>query len=204
LLADGLFSSNELATLKAVLPERLTLNSKLTIVDNKAVFYRSSSAKAKDLFTLYLHQLIIQVAQVEALQDNLPEAKTALFANVTASHGYYFDTKSQKPSQFYFSDIDDAKGQLLRLIVTFYLGQHQPLLLNGDIVEKIRKSKVFEQTQFEQFWSDSNSFQAFGDDAYVQYFWPQCPDYQEISPRLLTLYQPMFDALQSVKQGAKK
>ena len=209
LFDDSLYSSNELASLKTVLPKSLTLNSKLTIVDNKAVFYRSSSAKAKDLFTLYLQQLIVQVAQVEALQSNSAPAKVPLYANVAATHGYYFDTKSQKPSQFYFSDINDAKGQLLRLIVTFYLGQQQPLLLNGDIAEKIRKSKIFEQTQFEQFWFDSNSFQAFGDDAYVQYFWPQCPDYQKISPRLLALYQPMFDALQSVKatvkgQGAKK
>jgi exodeoxyribonuclease V gamma subunit len=199
LLADGLYSKNDLEILKTVLPKRLTLNCKLTIVDNKALFYRSSSAKAKDLFTLYLHQLIIQIAQADEAQENAD-----IFANISATHGYYFDTKSQKPSQFYFSDIDNAKGQLLPLITSFYLGQHQPLLLNGDIGEKIRKSKVFEQTQFEQFWSDSNSFQAFGDDAYVQYFWPQCPNYDEISPRLLALYQPMFDALQTVKQGAKK
>ncbi|ARD45510.1 exodeoxyribonuclease V subunit gamma [Colwellia sp. PAMC 21821] len=198
-VADDLYSNDELRILKAILPKRLTLSCKLTIVDNKSVFYRGSSAKAKDLFTLYLHQLIIQIAQADEAQENAD-----LFANISATHGYYFDTKSQKPSQFYFSELDDAKGQLLRLIATFYLGQHQPLLLNGDIAEKIRKSKVFEQTQFEQFWSDSNSFQAFGDDAYVQYFWPQCPDYDEISPRLLTLYQPMFDALQTVKQGAKK
>ena len=204
LFANDWYSKVEMAILKAVLPKRLTLNCKLTIVDNKAVFYRSSSAKAKDLFTLYLHQLIVQTAQVEALETDALSAGNALFADVLASHGYYFDTKSQQPSQFYFSDIDDAKGQLLRLIVAFYLGQHQPLLLNGDIAEKIRKSKVFEQTQFEQFWSDSNSFQAFGDEAYVQYFWSQCPDYQTVSPRLLSLYQPMFDALQTVKQGAKK
>jgi len=204
LLADNLFSSDELTLLKAILPQHLTLSSKLTIVDNKAMFYRSSSAKAKDLFTLYLHQLIIQVAQLEAMQASTLAASSTELANVSASHGYYFDTKSQKPSQFYFSDIDDAKGQLLRLISCFYLGQHQPMLLNGDIAEKIRKSKVFEQAQFEQFWSDSNSFQAFSDDAYVQYFWPQCPDYDEVSPRLLTLYQPMFAALQTVKQGAKK
>ncbi|ASP49037.1 exodeoxyribonuclease V subunit gamma [Cognaticolwellia beringensis] len=199
LLANGLYSKSDLEILKTVLPQHLTLNCKLTIVDNKALFYRSSSAKAKDLFTLYLHQLIIQIAQADEAQENAD-----IFANISATHGYYFDTKSQKPSQFYFSDIEDAKGLLLGLIVTFYLGQHQPLLLNGDIGEKIRKSKVFEQAQFEQFWSDSNSFQAFGDDAYVQYFWPQCPDYEEISPRLLTLYQPMFDALQTVKQGANK
>ena len=99
--ADGLYSNHELTILKAVLPKCLTLSSKITIVDNKAVFYRSSSAKAKDLFTLYLHQLIIQIAQAGVAQEN-----AELFTGISATHGYYFDTKSQKPSQFYFSNID--------------------------------------------------------------------------------------------------
>jgi exodeoxyribonuclease V gamma subunit len=192
----ALFSAEELALLKAVLPKQLTLSTKLTIVANKAVFFRSSSAKAKDLFTLYLHQLIVQVAQTQA--------ETAdLFFNVSSSHGYYFDTKNQKPSEFYFADIVDAKGQLLRLLATFYLGQHQPLLLNGELAEKVRKSKVFEHDQFQQFWTDSNSFQTFGEEAYINYFWPQCPDYNDIAAKLLTVYQPMFDALQTVKAAAK-
>ena len=194
--APGLFSADELAILTAVLPQRLTLSTKLTLVANKAVFYRSSSAKAKDLFTLYLHQLIIQVAQTDA-------ATHELFAAITATHGYYFDTKSQKPSQFYFSELVDAKTQLLCLVASYFLGQNQPLLLNGDLAEKVRKSKVFEQAQFEQFWTDSNSFQAFGDEPYIQYFWRKCPDFDDISPRLLALYQPMFDALQTVKVTAK-
>ena len=194
--APGLFLADELAILTAVLPQRLTLSTKLTLVANKAVFYRSSSAKAKDLFTLYLHQLIIQVAQTDA-------ATHELFAAITATHGYYFDTKSQKPSQFYFSELVDAKTQLLCLVASYFLGQHQPLLLNGDLAEKVRKSKVFEQAQFEQFWTDSNSFQAFGDEPYIQYFWRKCPDFDDISPRLLALYQPMFDALQTVKVTAK-
>ena len=191
-----LFSADELALLKTVLPKRFTLSTKLTIVANKSVFFRSSSAKAKDLFTLYLHQLIVQVVQTQA--------ETAdLFSNVSSSHGYYFDTKSQQPSEFYFNDIVDAKGQLLRLLATFYLGQHQPLLLNGELAEKVRKSKVFEHDQFQQFWTDSNNFQTFGEEAYINYFWPQCPDYNDIAPKLLTLYQPMFDALQTVKAKGK-
>ena len=196
---DGSFYSNdELTILKEVLPDSVILASKLTIIDDKVIFYRSSSAKAKDLFTLYLHQLIVQVAQMDKTQPNID-----LLAAVTSSHGYYFDTKSQKPSQFYFTDITDAKSQLQHLLIMFYLGQHQPLLLNGELVEKMRKSKVFEQSQFEQFWSDSNSFQAFGDDVYMQYFWPTCPNFDDISPRLLSVYQPMLDTLQSVKQGRK-
>ena len=199
---NALYSADELTKLSAILPRSITLHSKVTVIDNKAVLYRSSSAKAKDLFSLYLQQLMIQVAQDNAINKAEPQAQALL--DVSATHGYYFDTKSQKPSQYYFSDIVDAKGQLIRLIQSFYLGQHQPLLLNGDIVEKVRKSKVFEQAKFEQFWSDTNSFQAFGDDPYIQYFWPQCPDYHEISQRLLALYQPMLDALQTVKPtGAK-
>lgn len=195
----NLYSDAELETLKTVLPKSVTVNTKLLIIAGKLVFYRSSSAKAKDLFTLYLHQLILQVAQTDDSQTHAD-----VLGTVVSSHGYYFDTKTQKPSEFYFSDIVDAKLQLQRLIATFYLGQHQPLLLNGDIVEKIRKSKVFEQPQFEQFWSDSNTFQAFGEDAYMQYFWPTCPNYDEISRKLLSLYQPMLDALQVVKSSVKK
>lgn len=198
LFEQDVFSTRERKILIATLPKRITLNSKLPLVGNKAVFYRSSSAKAKDLFTLYLNQLIIQVAQADELQENPGD-----FAQITATHGYYFDTKNQKPSQFYFQDIVDAKGQLLRLIIAFYLGQHQALILNGELAEKIRKSKTFDQSSFEQFWSDSSSFQAFGDDAYMRYFWPSCPNYQTISPKLLALYQPMFDALQTIKVTAK-
>jgi exodeoxyribonuclease V gamma subunit len=194
----SLYSNSELDTLKTVLPQSVTVNTKLLIIAGKLVFYRSSSAKAKDLFTLYLHQLILQVAQADESQTHAD-----VLGTVVSSHGYYFDTKTQKPSEFNFSDIVDAKLQLQRLVATFYLGQHQPLLLNGDIVEKIRKSKVFEQTQFEQLWSDSNTFQAFGEDAYIQYFWPRCPNYDDISPKLLNLYQPMLDALQVVKSSAK-
>jgi exodeoxyribonuclease V gamma subunit len=195
----SLYSDAELNTLKNVLPKSITVNTKLLIIAGKCVFYRSSSAKAKDLFTLYLHQLILQVAQADESQ---PHAD--VLGTVVSSHGYHFDTKTQKPSEFYFSDIVDAKLQLQRLVATFYLGQHQPLLLNGDIVEKIRKSKVFEHTQFEQLWSDSNTFQAFGEDAYIQYFWPKCPNYDDISLKLLSLYQPMLDALQVVKSSKSK
>ena len=42
-----------------------------------------------------------------------------------------------------------------------------------------------------------------GDEPYIQYFWRKCPDFDDISPRLLALYQPMFDALQTVKVTAK-
>ena len=191
-----LYTESELTILKNILPDSVNLTTKLSVIDNKLVFYRSSSAKAKDLFTLYFHQLILQVAQTDSTNPD-----NERLTNVVSSHGYYFDTKSQKPSQFYFSHIADAKNQLQHLMTMFYLGQQQPLLLNGDLVEKIRKSKVFEQPQFEQFWSDSNSFQAFGEDAYMQYFWPTCPSFDDIAPRLLSIYQPMLDTLQSVKQG---
>lgn len=198
IVQQDLFTGEEVTLLKASLPKTITLNTKLIVVDNKALFYRSSSAKAKDLFTLYLHQLIVQVAQTEQTISNQD-----CWANIATTHGYYFDTKSQKPSQFYFSDIVDAKSQLQTLIAIFYLGQQQPLLLNGELAEKIRKSKVFEHAQFEQFWTDTNSFQPFGADPYIQYFWPSPPHFDDISARLFTIYQPMFDALQSVKVTKK-
>lgn len=164
---------------------------KFPYTDNKLVFYRPSSAKAKDLITLYLHQLILQIHQESANGDALE--------NIASTHGYYFDTKSQKPSQFYFSAIPDARLKLLMLLYVFHIGQQQPLLLNGELAEKVQKSKVFEQVQFELFWHGSQSSLGFGDDQYIQYFWPHCPMFDDHSALLTCLYQPMFEALQVVK-----
>lgn len=169
----------------------MNVSVKFPFTDNKLVFYRSSSAKAKDLFTLYLHQLILQIQQESAEVEELE--------NIASTYGYYFDTKSQKPSQFYFSAIPDARNKLLMLLYVFHIGQQQPLLLNGELAEKAQKSKVFEQTNFEQFWHGNQSALAFGDDKYLQYFWPQCPAFNDHSVLLTCLYQPMFEALQVVK-----
>ncbi len=170
------------------------INVALPIKNNKLVFYRSSSAKAKDKFNHYLHQLLLQHLQLQASDE---------LAFVDQHIGLYFDTKSQKTSEINVATIADFTAQLTHLLRYYLLGQHQALLLNSDLGEKAvnTKRKPFTQQEFEQFWQGANSFNPFGADPYIHYFWPQCPDLAEHLELLSDTYQPMATAVQAVKQS---
>jgi len=197
-------------TYAVMLPVSITLpdNSQLTIclsaslpVSNKQlVFYRSSSPKAKDFFTLYFHQLILQVYQLqyeEEHNDNRCNLNSLLAINST--HGYYFDTKSQKSSHYFYQNIPQAQQLLQQLLQTFIKGQQQALLLNGELAEKLFKTKKFSQAAFEQYWTDSNSIQAFGDDPYIAYFWQTCPMLTDITEFIEEVYTPIINFREQVK-----
>ena len=180
------------------------LGAKLPIKDESLIFYRSSTAKAKDFFTMYIHQLILQVSQEQQL---LESSILASISTVCKSHGLYFDTKSQKVTEYAINHIPDAKAQLTKLVNTFYQGQQQALLLNGDIADKAFKNLVgakkevkgFTQNDFEKLWQDPNAMFALGDDGYMQYFWPQCPQYTDIENQLAEIYLPMYQSLIKIK-----
>ena len=172
--------------------------------NTELVFYRSSSAKAKDLFTLYLHQLIVQVWQLQ----NLEAANYAdnPLSKVQCSRGFYFNAKAQQVDQFTVAAVDDPKSELDMLLSLFQQGQKQPLLLNGDLaalVFKQSRGKVTDMTQerFEQFWQGNDSAKGFGEDAYIHYFWQHCPDIFTYLPQLKTVYQSLYQHL--VKVGSK-
>jgi len=184
----------------------IDLQVDFAIKNNQIVFYRSSGAKAKDYFTLYLHQLMLQVSQ-----ENLNKASEMNkdLAEVTATTGMYFETKSQKITQFQFSALIDAKSHLIHLLQTYLLGQQQALLLNGDIgqlifnkktrsAKKAKPERQFQQDDFENLWYDNKGFGVLGEDDYLQYFWPKCPQYNEHQLGLEQIYQPMYQSLVKV------
>lgn len=190
---------------------KVIIKVRLPIKAQQLVFYRSSSAKAKDKFSHYLHQLLLQVIQdSHASDESQGSCQSHQCENITAicavnSHsGFYFDTKSQKSSQLMVSDIDDAKGKLQQLVLLYLQGQQQALLLNCELGENVVKgvgrSKTFSQTDFERFWQGANSFQPFGDDAYINYFWPKCPELSDTHDLLTQVYQPMLAAVQPLKK----
>jgi len=186
---------------------KVVLNSTVNVVDEKIVFYRCSSPKAKDFFTLYLHQLILQVWQANTDQVitehseslNNEENHQHKLKSVTATRGYYFDTKSQKTSQYVYRNIDQPEALLTQLLTTYFAGKEKALLLNGELAEKRFKSKVFEQSHFTQYWQDDNNFQAFGADPYMEFFWPSCPELTDIEPLLELIYRPMEQFREQVK-----
>ena len=160
--------------------------------------YRSSTAKAKDIFSLYCYQLLAQVAQFNSAVDN-QELTVNSLPDIKHSLGCYFDTKSQKVSQLGFNEITNAESKLNDLIEQFLVGQETPLLLNADIAHKYFTARSFEQPQFEKFWFDANAFNPPARDPYIQYFWPDCPEFSALAPALESIYQGMYQAMHKVK-----
>ncbi|GLX80455.1 RecBCD enzyme subunit RecC [Thalassotalea insulae] len=174
----------------------VTLSTQVKVVGEQLVYYRPSSIKAKDLMRQYLDLLIVQLWQ---MQDNRNESSLAILEQVTSSHGYYFDTKNQQPVHYCYQGQQAPEQQLMTFVYYFILGQNQPLLLNGELATKYFKAKVFEQSQFEQFWHEDYYATAFGDDPYIRYFWQQCPNLSDILPALEQVYQGMFANVTQVK-----
>jgi exodeoxyribonuclease V gamma subunit len=183
--------------------KNIIINAKLPVKENKLVFYRSSSAKAKDFLTLYFHQLFIQIWQNQnsdtSVGDSVEVAQKVKLQQVNACHGFYFDTKKQKVTQYSHGEITDAKTQLIDFIKLFLVGQQQALLVNAELAEKYLKAKAFEQEDFEKFWSDPNAAMSLGNDPYMHYFWPECPSFENIQTDLTTLYQNMVNSRELIK-----
>jgi exodeoxyribonuclease V gamma subunit len=197
----------------------VTLTAQLAVKNNILVHYRSSSAKAKDKFAMYLQQLVVQVWQQQAI---VSEATTSTKAKskddnarklqqVTETIGLYFNTKAQKVEEFRVANIENAKSKLINLIKMFFKGQQQVLLLNGELAEQVftkKRGQLIEMTQarFEGLWLGDMSTRGLSDDDYLSYFWPECPQYQNHQADLEFIYQDLYQvvAKQGAKQAAKK
>jgi exodeoxyribonuclease V gamma subunit len=198
--------------------QSITLNAKLPVKVTHSgvqlVFYRSSTAKPKDLFTLYLHHLILQVWQQQnskLMHDD--SSSSYLLGLVEQTRGFYFNTKAQKVEQYSVSNdsAEEAKAELERLLIIYSKGQKQVLMLNGDLAAQVFKEsrgKRVELTQegFEKFWQDSpmptGTIPGFGSDAYIHYFWPQCPDIDSLAPEIESVYQGLYRCV--IKEKSNK
>ena len=200
-------STEQVITLSAQLPVKVTHSGV------QLVFYRSSTAKPKDLLTLYLHHLILQVWQQQnskLVHDESSPMSSLVLAEQT--RGYYFNTKAQKVEQYSVTNecAKEAKAQLEMLLSIYTKGQKQALMFNGDLAAQVFKEsrgKRVELTQegFEKFWQDSpmptGTIPGFGSDAYIHYFWPQCPDIDNIVLEIESVYQGLYRCVSKVKPG---
>ncbi|MFD2166886.1 exodeoxyribonuclease V subunit gamma [Thalassotalea euphylliae] len=165
---------------------KVTVSATLPVADNRLVFYRSSTRKAKDVLTQYLSLLIGQLALPDCVANG--------------AIGAYFDTKSQKVSAFSHKSSVNPAEHLQAIIDLFLQGQTQPLLLNATIADKIYTARKFDsQTQLENYWFDTNSFDALGFDAYIKFFWSECPNLDELKLQLAPIFEPMYTHMESVK-----
>jgi len=198
---------------------------KITHTGAQLIFYRSSSAKPKDLFTLYLHHLIMQVWQQQNSGITLDSPNLLLsskgsdaigidlIGQIDQTRGFYFNTKAQKVEHYYISseEAEQAEAELIVLLNVYAQGKKQALMLNGDLAAQVFKEsrgKRTEMTQgsFELFWQDSDmpsgAIPGFGTNAYIHFFWPQCPDIETVIPQIESVYQGLYRRV--VKEGSSK
>ena len=164
------------------------LNFSLPVQGEHLVYFRSSTPKAKDIFTLYLHQLFLQLLHQ---QDCYKDVKGTL--------AKYFNTKSQKVVNYQVNHIENPDAKLSILLDYFAKGSDSPLLLNAALADKLIGSKPLEQSGFEHFWQGDRNTIGFGQDPYIAYFWPQCPEIASLIPEMTEMYQAMLETVVGVK-----
>jgi len=172
----------------------------------QCVFYRSSSAKAKDLFTLFLNQLIVQLWQIQNV-DAVNYSDSPL-SQIKGTCGFYFNSKARKVEQYTVAVIDNPEAEISSLFEVYQQGQQQALLLNGDLAAQVFKQSrgkevVMTEERFELFWQGADSTRGFGEDPYINYFWQQCPDISTYLPSLKAVYQGLYQNIQKVNSKAK-
>lgn len=185
---------------------KIDLSHQFWVKDNNLLRYRSSSAKVKDILTLYVEQVFLCVWQEKMKLTELSSHQLPLM-DITQSKGFYFNTKAQQVEHFTI-DSSTIDGQHFnKLLRTFLAGQQQPLLLNAGIAhvalqKKRGKIEPMTQDKFSVFWHGNHNTPGFNQDAYIDYFWPELVCYRQIEDELMALYQPVYNAV--VKASATK
>lgn len=194
-------------TLSAQIPVKMT-DKGMTIV-----FYRSSTAKPKDLFTLYLHYLIVQVWQQQNCSK--PNYGSCSLSQVNNAQGFYFNTKAQKVDQYTINNdfTEDANTELSMWMSVYAQGQKQPLLLNGALAAEVFKESrgkrvTMTEDRFETFWcgvaAQIGGQPGFGQDSYIRYFWPYCPTIETVVPQVESVYQGLYSCILKVNASKSK
>jgi exodeoxyribonuclease V gamma subunit len=206
-------SSEQSIVLTAQLPV------KVTDAGVQLIFYRSSSAKPKDLFTLYLHHLVMQVWQQQnsaTTHDSTnPLSSLNQLSQIEQTRGFYFNTKAQKVEQYCINSegTEEAQAELTMLLKVYAQGQKQALMLNGDLAAQVFKESrgkrvKMTQERFDLYWQDSamptGAVPGFGTDAYIKYFWPRCPDIDALLPQIESVYQGLYRRVLKEKVSKEK
>ena len=174
--------------------KEISIQTNILVSGEHAIFYRSTTAKFADKLSLYLQQLLLQIAkqQYAVTTDNI-----ALPEKVT---GAYFNTKSQKVEFLSVKPIDEPEQKLHALLQCFQAGLLAPQLVNCSLVDHVLgdnlvKGKEYTQSQFWQYWSSGYNVTPFGQDPYIQYFWPQCPEIEALINPITQLFEPVYQAI---------
>lgn len=180
------------------------LTAQLTITDEQCIYFKSSSAKPKDLLTLYLSRLFClafqqQFKQTSEYFTDTEKTQQQAIEQLTSSIGWYFDSKKQQVMAHSYQQLNQPLAQLTQFIEYFIKGQQQALLVNIDIAERYFKAKSFEQADFEKYWYEGNAFMPLAKNPYMRFFWQNPPLLAELTEDFTQLYHQLFTELKTNK-----
>lgn len=180
---------------------RIRLVAELPVYHQHCCYYRSSAAKAKDFLLMYINQLILQIWQKQVEHQ---DAAVDPLVTVVGTKAWFFDTKSKQVKGYQLEPISSPEAKLMTLLEYYYQGRGQALLLNAELGQRWANDKLTTQYQFEQHWQASqfqSNIPAFGNDPYIRYFWPTCPDLNAHLSALEQVYGELFTAIKDVKHA---
>ncbi len=158
--------------------------------------YRPASVKGKDLSLLYLQHLLLCAAHNDTKQ--------------VSSIGFFINEKNNSLQIASFDFIHDAKQQLEKLFSYYKLGLSKPLLLNCAIAKNIfwQTGKTngkyidsdFSQAKFAKLWFGDFNQPGLENDPYISYFWPDCPEFNDISANFADVYRNLYQRLTITEQ----
>jgi exodeoxyribonuclease V gamma subunit len=151
----------------------------------KVILSRPTKAKPKDKLTLWLTSLIAQVA----FEQTVTGVSVHLEKNLE------------------LQGLDDAAGQLEKIIALYQLGLTQALPLDAELGQELLKVDSQDIDKRRGKWQKkwvhhkySQSFD-FSSDPYRLWLWPQTPAFDDWHEQFCEVYQPLVDCIKEVKHA---
>ena len=162
----------------------ITLTASLPCLGNgDLLFWRLADAKGKDLLRLWLHHL---------------------FANCMSPCATWGLYRQPKEDQVYSIELtsmtrDKAETELKHWLATWRRGLCEPLPWHcevGVVMCKTREKRDYHEGDFEKLWQGDGYYNAgLGQDAYLNWFWPEPPEHAPLYEAITQLYEPLFNHL---------
>ncbi len=171
----------------------VTIKDKLPLIGDpadensplKVILSRPSKAKPKDRLTLWLTSLIAQVA----FEQKVTGVSVHLEKNLEVH------------------ELDDASGQLQKIIALYLMGLTQALPLDAELGQELLKIDPQNTDKRRSKWKKkwyhhkySQNFD-FSSDPYRRWLWPQTPSFEVWHEQFSDVYQPMVDSIKEVKHA---
>lgn len=148
------------------------------------LFYRLADPKGKDDVRLWLHHLFAQCLQPEPV----------------VTRGFFRNQKKSKSLLVEFSDAIESPAVLLERYIDYWRkGLESPQLYLADLAQRQLGGKKFDQSDFDNAWTDSYNNRGYAADPYIRWFWPEMPLWEgALEQQVREIYSPLYAARRQV------